>query len=262
MSPPPGHARAGDRAGITPQVGDSPIARYHRIASLVRARIMSGAYEPGSRIGTENELAESFGVSRITVRQALGVLEEENLIVRLRARGTFVAEHVRPRAVVELTGYLDDLFLQAYAAETVVHDYVRQRATADVAHHLQVDPGDKVWRLRRVRVDNGLPKAWLINYIPYEIGSRYDTAALERGSFLQLIDTEPDTRPVWGHQRISADSADADTARALGVEPGAPVLVVERVIYSDDDRPVELLLQYYRSDRFRFRVHLYRPSAD
>lgn len=262
MSSAQGHAHIGGTSGMLPQVGDSPIARYHRIASLIRARIMSGAYQPGARIGTEHELAETFGVSRITVRQALGVLEKENLIVRLRARGTFVADDVRPRAVVELTGYLDDLFLQAYAARTVVQGYQQERASADVAAHLRISPGDPVWRLRRVRIDEDLPKARLINFIPHDIGARYTPELLERSSFLQLIDTEPDTRPAWGHERITADSADAETARALDVEPGDPVLLVERVLYTESDRPLELLRQYYRSDRFRFRVHLHRPGSD
>ncbi|MBO0820343.1 MAG: GntR family transcriptional regulator, partial [Nocardiopsaceae bacterium] len=202
---------------------------------------MSGVYKPGAWIGTENGLAKTFGVSRITVRQALSLLEKDGLIVRLRARGTFVADNVQPRAVVELNGYLDDILLHGYAAETVVHDYREERATADVAARLKLSDGDLVWRLRRTRAEGDQPKAWLINYLPPDIGARYTAGDLERNSLLQLLDSAPDTHLAWGREKITADGADQEVAQGLGIEPGAPILLVERIVYTDADRPVELV---------------------
>lgn len=221
---------------------------------------MNGVYEPGAWIGTEHGLAETFGVSRITVRQALSLLEQDGLIVRLRARGTFVAENVQPRAVVELNGYLDDILLHGYAAETVVHDYREERATTDVAARLNLAEDDPVWRLRRTRVEGDQAKTWLVNYLPHDIGARYTAEDLGRSPLLQLLDTAPDTHLAWGREKITADGADPEVAAGLGIEPGAPILLVERVVYTKDDRPVELVQQYYHSDRFRFRVHLHRPT--
>lgn len=242
---------------------DSPISRYHRIARMIGSRIMTGAYPAGSLIGTENELARQFGVSRITVRQALDLLEEQHLIVRRRARGTFVSEDVQPKAIVQLSGLLDDVLLQGDVASTVVIDKVLVPASDDVASHLRVAASDMVWRLRRLRVisvNPVIPKAWLINFLPRTIGDRYDEATLASSSLLQLLDADARTHLASGRQQIRADGADEETADRLQIEPGAPVLRVDRVVYTEAGEPVEYLHQFYRPDRFSFRVHLERMS--
>lgn len=242
---------------------DSPISRYHGIARMIGSRIMNGAYPAGSLIGTENELARQFGVSRITIRQALDLLEGQDLIVRRRARGTFVADDVQPRAIVRLSGLLDDVLLQGDAASTLLIDKVTMPASADVAAHLKVAEGDSIWRLRRLRVisaDPLIPKAWLINYLPSAVGDRYDEATLTGASLLQLLDSDPDTRLASGRESIRADEAEDETATRLQIDPGSPVLRVDRVVYAHTGEPVEYLHQFYRPDRFSFRVHMERMA--
>lgn len=242
----------------------SPLPAYHKIANMLGSRIMTGHYAPGSRLGTEKEMAETFGVSRITIRQAFDLLERQQLIERRRAKGTYVASRVKPRASVELNGLLDDILLQAETGGTVFVERQFQTAPTQVAEKLAVAPGSRICVIRRVRVtrtEPHMPKAWLINYIPVYIGQKYTEDTLRSHSLLQLLDSDPDTRLGEGIQEIRASAADAETARRLEVEPGTPVLVVERVVYSERGEPLEFAVVNYRRDQMAFDVHLDRVQA-
>lgn len=239
----------------------SPLPAYHKIANMLGSRIMTGHYAPGSRLGTEKDMAETFGVSRITIRQAFDLLERQQLIERRRAKGTFVASRVKPRASVELNGLLDDVLLQADTGGTVFVERQSESAPPDVAEKLGIAPGTRICVIRRVRVTRAeprTPKAWLINYVPVKIGQKYTDETLRTNSLLQLLDSDPDTHLAEGIQEISASAADAETARRLEIEPGTPVLVVERVVYSERGEPLEFAIVNYRRDQMAFDVHLDR----
>lgn len=222
---------------------------------------MTGYYAPGSRLGTEKDMAETFGVSRITIRQAFDLLERQQLIERRRAKGTFAASRVKPRASVELNGLLDDILLQAESGSTVFVERQFESAPPRVAEKLGIAPGSRIDAIRRVQVtrtEPHLPKAWLINYFPLNIGQKYTNEALHSNSVLQLLDNDPATRLGEGIQEIRASAADAETARHLEIAPGTPVLVVERVVYSERGEPLEFAIINHRRDQMAFDVHLDR----
>lgn len=252
---------SGRSAEQAPAQRQSPLPAYYRIANLLGSHIMTGHHAPGSLLGTEKEMAENFGVSRITIRQAFDLLEKQNLIERRRAKGTFVASHIEPRASVELNGLLDDILLQADTGGTVFVDRKLKPATRQVAEKLGIAPRSQVYLIRRLRVTHTephVPKSWLLNYVPVKIGRKYSEDTLRTNSFLQLLDHDPQTRLGWGEQEIGAGAADAETARRLAVEPGSPVLVVERVVYSERGEAVEFVVMRYRRDQMEFGVHLDR----
>lgn len=251
-------------AESAPTQRQSPLPAYYRIANLLGSHIMTGHHAPGSLLGTEKEMAENFGVSRITIRQAFDLLEKQHLIERRRAKGTFVAEHIEPRASVELNGLLDDVLLQADSGGTVFVDRKLTPASKRVAEKLGVAPRAEVYLIRRLRVTHAephVPKSWLANYVPVKIGRKYTEDTLRTNSFLQLLDNDPQTRLGWGVQEIGAARADAEAARRLAVEPGSPVLLVERVVYSERGLPVEFVVMKYRRDQMEFGVHLDRIRA-
>ena len=239
----------------------SPIPLYYQIASLLRSRILSGVYPAGGLLSTENELAESFGVSRITSRQALGMLASAGLIERHRGRGTFVADDLPESGPpVELHGFLDDIILQADYAGTVFVDRREVKASADVARALEVPAGTGVVRFRRLRATQRRPHAWVVNHLRADIAARFDTAELRRRSLLRMIDETPGLRLSSGYQTISARAAAGEPARRLGLEPGSPVLHVERVTYAGDGTPLELVRAHYPGEHHRFGVHLSRAG--
>lgn len=234
---------------------------YHRIATMLSSRIMTGYYPPGSLLGTEKEIAERFGVSRITIRQAFQILSKQNLIRRQRARGTFVAPDIKLRAVVELNGLLDDVLLQADAGGTVFVEREPIEADAAVAERLHVAQGESIYVVRRLRVTHSepvMPKAWLVNYLPRSVGVIFSDDDLWHSSLLQLLDRDPHTHLSWGHQDINADAADEETARRLEIMSGSAVLKVERVVYADDGTPMEYVVMKYAPGQLTFDVQLDR----
>jgi GntR family transcriptional regulator len=208
--------------------GAEPIPLYFQIVSVLESRILSGQCAAGSLLGTEKDFASEFGVSRITITRALDALETKGLITRKRALGTFVAHGVRPRGRVELHGSLDAVILMGQMGDTRDVEYGEVPASQMVASRLGLPEGSRVTRVRRLRANNGALNTFIVDYLPVEIGRRFDAEVLRAHSLIQLLDQEPDLRLHAGLQLISARAATRYVARKFNVEVGTPILFVER----------------------------------
>jgi GntR family transcriptional regulator len=208
--------------------GTEPIPLYFQIVNVLESRILSGQCAAGSLLGTEKDFAAEFGVSRITITRALDALESKGLIVRKRALGTFVAHGVQPRGRIELHGSLDAVILMGQMGETREVDYSEIPAPSTVASRLELSDGARVTRVLRLRANNGALNTYIVDYLPVDIGRRFDAEVLRVHSLIQLLDQEPDLRLHAGHQLISARAATRDVARKFKVAPRTPILFVER----------------------------------
>ncbi|HUZ77260.1 MAG TPA: GntR family transcriptional regulator [Chloroflexota bacterium] len=240
----------------------SPIPLYYQIANVLQARIYSGVYPLGSLLGTEEELARVFGVSRVTVRNAIGVLAELGLVDRRRARGTFISADIRPRPAVQLHGFLEDVLLLGDFGRTIAEEHDETPAPADVAARLGIAAGLSIFRIRRVRSlsRSHEPDTWIENYLPLDIGRALDPARLSSDSLIQLLDERPDFHLTAGYETISAVSADSDVAARLHIAPGSPILVLERGLQTAAGRTVDFARFHQRGDRYRYSVRLSRIS--
>jgi GntR family transcriptional regulator len=216
-----------ESAGIA-AAGADPLPLYFQIVNVLESRILSGQRAAGSLLGTEKDFASEFRVSRITITRALDALESKGLITRKRALGTFVAHGVRPRGRIELHGSLDAVILMGQMGETREVDYAEVLASAMVASRLDLPEGSRVTRVRRLRANNGALNTLIVDYLPTEIGRRFDAEVLREHSLIQLLDQEPDLRLHAGHQLISARAATREVARKFKVAAGTPILFVER----------------------------------
>lgn len=242
-------------------INSSPVPLYHRIASTLSSRINTGVYRPGSRLGTETELAEAFGVSRITVRKALDTLGD--LVERRRAHGTFVSSSVRPQPAMQLNGNLEDILLQLSLGDTRIAEWGIVRSSPEVAQALHLAPGTEVYRLSRHRMsfdEIPAPRAWLVNHFPIDVGEAIRDKDVTTHTVTALIDANPATRLGWGLQRVWADAASDQVATALRIPKGGPVLAMERTLYATDGRPLDIVLVNYRADQFQYTVRLDRIS--
>lgn len=234
----------------------STIPRYYSIWRTLWARIVSGHNPAGSLLGTEVALAAEFGVSRVTLREALSLLEKEGLVDRRRSFGTFVSEDVVPRGVVEFTGYLEDIILQADSAETT---YFRRRtipAPARIAEILRVEKGSLIDEIRRLRTAADKPKMWLVDYLPPTIAATIRDGAAQVDSLLQLVDQSK--RISWGHQSISARRGTSSICARLQIDPGEVVLYSDRVVYDTGSKPLMYTRMYYPGPRYSFDLRLGR----
>ncbi len=240
---------------------DLGVPLYHQIQHLLRHRIHSGLYPPGTQIPSEHELSRELAVSRVTLREALRELVRENLLVKVQGKGTFVASNPPKRlAPVRYTGFLEELQERVRKLRVTDVEVAQAPATADLRHALQLDAAtSELTLIRRLRHIDDEPFSFTLNYLPTEIGARIR----RQGSLLDAAPEDPPGGPEDSdHQRaretIEAAPADPDTARRLGIPVLYPVLHMTRVMYTTGDRPFELVDIYYRADKYHYSVNMTR----
>lgn len=218
---------------------------HTQIELALETAIERGRLSPGDRLPAERELAGRYGVSRMTLRQALGALEQRGRLVRSKGRygGTFVAE-----AKLELAGtsaLSDQLRGLGMAAGARVLAARERDAGPD-----ELELGARVHAIERVRLANGEPVALERGAYAADAFPGMLDGPLE-GSLYDLIRERYDEVPVRARERLEPALARADEAAALEIAPGAPVMLVERTAYSASGRPVEHSRDVFRGDRTR-----------
>jgi GntR family transcriptional regulator len=242
----------------------SRIPLYYQLENVLREKITSGTFESGDRLPTESELIEEYGVSRITVRQALQALSEDGLIERKQGRGTVVAARKsrkkRFTGTIHLTGSLDELIEMGMDTPVKVLEMNRVEADQHEAELLEIKIGTPIYRLKRLRLNEGKPFGLIINYLPENIGSELTMAELSSGALLHTMETKLGLHLDNAIQQIHAELADPYVAKLLDVRVGTALLSIERTVYTDENKPVEYVHTLYRSDLYGYSVKLVREK--
>ena len=216
---------------------------HAQIEAALSTAIERGRLRPGDRLPAERELADRFGVSRMTLRQALGRLEQQGRLVRHQGRygGTFVAE---PKLELIGTSALSDQLRNlGVAAGARLLSAGRRPAKPD-----ERVLGRFVHEIVRVRLANGEPVALERGSYPVDLYPGLLDGPLD-GSLHDLIRSRYDEVPTRAHERLEPSLATPTEADALGIEPGAPVMLVERTAYAASGRAVERSHDVFRGDR-------------
>jgi GntR family transcriptional regulator len=234
---------------------DSPIPLYHQISQEIYRRIAEGNYAADGAMPTEADLSMEFEVSRATVRQAIGELVDQRLVVRRRGSGTFLRKGAERVLGQRFRGSLLDLMNETRRAG--IGDLeVRSDAPipARIAEMLRLKaPVGSV--VRRTRTMDGEPFSYTINYLPPEVGALLSRAELKAQPVMWLLEAKG-LRLIGATQSIRAQLADAEVSSRLSQPLGAAVLFVERLVMAEPDRPVELVQSWYRGDRYEYSVGL------
>jgi GntR family transcriptional regulator len=234
---------------------------HSRLESTLRGLIQDGQIATGSILPGELELAAQLGVSRHTVRHALGVLTNEGLLRRERGRGTTVVS-ASPPAVIERS--LSTFY--AFAWETrargaTQHSRILERtvvpADATFAQRLSVSPGSEIERIVRVRVADDDPLVLETAYLPRQLSSALDTATLERESLYDELERHWKLRVTGARESIRPVVLNRAAARLLRATTGAAAFLVERTTWSDRG-PIEWQESIVRGDRYLYSVELPR----
>lgn len=230
------------------------VPRHLQVQRVLRGRIESGEWGSDHPIPTEMELLEEFGVSRTTIREALGVLTRDGLIARHRRRGSFVQPREEcPPAVTNL--------ILGYQAQIKVVRIETIAGPGHIAGALGVERGTLVTRLVRLEIVDGAPLAVAVNYMPTTLGQRIRPRDLTRISLLEFLRDRLRMRLGAIHQSIEARLPDIETAALLGTDLTQPVLAVRLVVTEASGRPVEVSDTFYRADRYRYEVETRLPPA-
>jgi len=232
---------------------------YHQIQHLLRHRIHSGQYRPGTQIPSEHDLSHELAVSRVTLREALRELVREKLLVKIQGKGTFVASNPPKRlSPVRYTGFLEELQDRVRKLRVTDVEVAQVAATPELRQTLQLDDAtSEVTMIRRLRHIDDEPFSFTQNFLPTEIGVRIRPKDLYSQPLLAIL---RDLKiPInSARETIEAAPADPDTARRLGIPALYPVLHMTRVMYTTGGKPFELVDIYYRADKYHYSVNMTR----
>ena len=249
---------AATRAERVQREGPTFSPLYRQIKGLITRSLQGGEWKPGELIPSETELAARFGVSQGTVRKAIDELAAENLVVRRQGRGTFVATHQEARAQFRFLRLRPDQGSEPGPMDSRILECRRLRAPVDVARGLQLRAGETVVQIRRLLSFEGSPTVLDEIWLP---GAQFRGLTAERlsaytGPLYALFESEFGTRMIRATERVKAVAADEAGAGALQVPVGEPLLLVERITFTYEDRPVEMRRGLYVTRRHHYRNEL------
>lgn len=234
----------------------SPVPLYRQVARYLEQGIASGKLPPGTRLDNEVALADSLGLSRPTLRQAMRYLVEKGLIVRRRGAGTRVGTPLR-LPPPEPTSSYDELVRADEDPATRVLSHTTGPADPDTARALAIPAGTDAVSVVRLRAVRGAPIARLTNWFRAGL-LELDDAELERTGLYALV-RAAGLEMRTARQVIGARPADAEEAALLDVAPGGILLTMERTSYDRHGTPVEHGQHVYVAERYSFEMSLLTP---
>lgn len=234
---------------------------YLRLARELRAAILQHRYQD-ARLPTEAELAESYQVSRQTVRRAFQDLVAEGMVYRVPGRGTFPAP--REEQYLRQFGSVDDLMGLSIDTTMRLVTPMRRQVHLDAAGRLQLH-SDRVHTLTFLRLHDATPFCLTTVYLPPSVGALVESYAelTEVGSYsdvtiIGLLDGKLPDPIAEAEQSITVDHSGEETAEHLGCEPGQGLLRIDRLYQSTTGQPVELAVSYFLPEHYSYRVRLRR----
>jgi GntR family transcriptional regulator len=230
---------------------------YSRLRELFRDKVRSGEWAEEQPIPSERELAGRYGVSRMTVRQAITELVDAGIFYREQGRGTFVARQPvgeSPR----LSDFSAEMRARTHRSASRLLSAELCPANQEIADRLRIKVGQVVVALRYLHLVDDEVIAHThasISFLGCEALLSRDLAA---NSLYQILETDFDLPPLGAEQTIEARVADDEPAALLNVPPGSPLLVIRRITSTRRNRVIEYAISTYRGDRYAVSMQLDR----
>ena len=228
----PSAPAAGARASFRPL--------YEQIRILLTQSLVAGEWKPGDAIPSEIELAARYQVSQGTVRKAIDELSAEHILVRRQGKGTFVASHREPSYQFRFLRVMPDSG-EKVAPDSVLVELRRGKAAPDVARALRVRSGSPVHVVKRLLTFDERPL--ILDEIVLSAsqfpGLNFTRLEGFHGSIYSFYESAYQIRMIRAEERLRAVAADRFAADLLRVQPGTPLLCVDRIAFTYGDKPVE-----------------------
>jgi len=235
----------------------SPIPLYHQMERIILDRIKTERKAVGRMLPPEKDLMVMFGVSRATVKKTFDNLVAKGLIARRRALGTWVIGQEITEDLARLSSFTEEMQRKGLQTSTEVLQVAVHLPEPWIAEKLQLAPGRETLCVRRLRgTSEFFPVVLLHSEIPAAYG--LDPSEDFRGSLYELLESKSKIPIHWAEEEIRAAGATDEEARRLEIQPGDTVLVMERLTFTADNRPLEFVRGVYRPERYKYSIRLKR----
>ena len=214
------------------------VTRWEAIARDVEEQIANRSFEPGQQLPSETDLCRTYGVSRMTLRQAMGVLEAKNLLVRVQGKGTFVADRAIHRHGNVLGSFYQEMGVSEDELETRVISIQVVPPPEGVAEQLMLTDNQTTLEYKRIRALSHRPISSQIAWVPYLLDPGLARVPLINGSIYRTLYERLGIEINRAQQEVTASAATEEQAEILGCAVGQPLIDVRRISYDTTGRPV------------------------
>lgn len=231
---------------------DQPVPKYYKIYKELLQQIRSSQFQEYDLFYSDTELVEKYGVSRGTIREAVKLLIQQGYLVREQGRGTFVTKPKIEQDSKKLMGFTELMEKNGMSPSAKVVKKKIVDAPMKLIKLMQLDEGDKVVQLVRVRFGNDEPLIVEQSYFVNDYFQPIYEMDLESNSIYQLLYNYTNTRLGEARQQISAIRAENPENELLSVDLGTPLLLMKRLIKTKENQFFQYSEDLYRSDRINF----------
>ena len=231
---------------------------YEKVKKKITASLVQGEWRPGEAIPSETELANVYDVSQGTVRKAIDELSAESILIRRQGKGTYVATHNEENIQLRFLRLTSNFGLKEKLDNQLV-SFSKEKATNKLAKVLNINPASTIISLKRVLTFNEKPLILDVIKIPAQSfrGLTAEMVVEKKGSMYRMYETDFGVRMLRADEKIRAINANFESASLLNVKENSPLLSVERISYTYDNKPLEWRLGLCITDN-----HYYRSELD
>ena len=233
---------------------DKSIPFYFQIANLLRQKIELGELAPGEKLPKELDLSKALGVSRVTLRQSLSILEREELVIRERGQGTFVTKNLKHPQKIKLTGIIGQDVSHVDKRRIVSIDDVSP--TPYQAEFFRITKEDSLTRIQRLLIVKKTPFCLVMNFLLTHLAKMVTREDILNRSMVDIIKTRFRIPVGTIHQTFEARTASNEMASHLAIGIMDPVLYVETYVYGKKGEPLEFSQIYYRGNEHKYSIEL------
>ncbi|THF48996.1 phosphonate metabolism transcriptional regulator PhnF [Allorhizobium terrae] len=231
------------------------VALWRQIADRIRVAISDGLYDATGMVPPEAVLAAEFEVNRHTVRSALAALAQEGIVRAVQGRGTLIERRDRITfPISKRTRFTPGIGDQARILEGLLLESAEEPATAELAAHLKLKPGEKVIRMEGLRKADGQPVSRATSWFPAKRFAGIDDAYRKTGSVTAAFAACGLADYLRIKTEVSAVHADPSDRQELGLSPGAIVLVTKALNADPEGIPVQYAVTRFPADRVQFTI--------
>jgi GntR family transcriptional regulator len=235
---------------------------YVQIETILKSKIVAGELKKGDRLPSENELSKQFGVSPLTVRQALSSLVGEELLDRKPGIGTVVKKNLDEKIILKLSGSMDEFLSIGKETETVVLRSEVIQGFGKPADYLKLDQTDRILFVEKVRYLKGVPCMVVEEYAPQSLIGALSKNIKFIKSLYFILSQKKKLVLKEATQTIESSTADQRIASLLQIEMGSPLFYMERTFFEENGLPILFQVTFTRAEHFKFSVHLGREQKE
>jgi GntR family transcriptional regulator len=237
----------------------SPVPLYIQLKNVLLKLIHSENLKPHERLPSERELSQEYGISRMTIRQALQSLIRDGLLYTRIGKGTFVSE-IRLEQGRTLTGFSQEMIRRGLKPSSILLEASIVPASAEIATALDIDENSGVVRISRLRMANNQVIAIEIAYLPHALCPGLLDDDFSKSSLYDVLQNKYGIRLVSAEQTMEAALANNHELKMLQLKSPAAVLRMKRATSSEQGTIVEYTESVYRGDRYKLTASLQIPS--